>query len=246
MATSQRPPAGQDQRVWGPLAEALVTLAGTPDDASGIDSALIAIAGLAADVVSPVSYASVTAVRAGAYTTVATSSELAVAVDLAQYADESGPCLDALDAGRPVGVGDITATMAWPGFRDVAFRLGLRASLSVPLFAGSGVPVAVLNLYGHDPTTMTPLTAQVWTVYEPYRAAGAKPPPPLDPGGEQLVAGLTEAFAVRAVIQQAIGVMMAGGNRTPDDAYLVLRVRAADTGSSLTEAATTVIAERLR
>ncbi len=40
--------------------------------------------------------------------------------------------------------------MRWPGFRDTAYRLGLHTSLSIPLFAGRGEPIAALNLY--DPT----------------------------------------------------------------------------------------------
>ena len=53
----------------------------------------------------------------------------------------------------------IDTTMAWPGFRQAAARMGLHASLSVPLFAGSGATIAVLNLYGHDPVTLVPLSA---------------------------------------------------------------------------------------
>jgi hypothetical protein len=83
----------------------------------------------------------------GAYATVAASSDLAV-VDEAQYRDNAGPCLDALDTGSPAAVPEIAATMSWPGFRDVAVNPGLRASLSVPIFAGSGKTIAALNLYG--------------------------------------------------------------------------------------------------
>ena len=52
--------------------------------------------------------------------------------------------------------------MAWPGFRDTAWRLGLRASLSIPLFAASGTPIAALNLYAHDAEPMAALTRRVW------------------------------------------------------------------------------------
>lgn len=103
-------------RPRGPLATHIVALAGTPDDSSDIDTHLAAIARLAADTVPAVSYASITADRDGATTTVAASSELATAVDRAQYADNSGPCLEALRGGEPVPVEDISATMTWPGF----------------------------------------------------------------------------------------------------------------------------------
>ena len=69
------------------------------------------IAQVSADLIAPVAYASVTADRDDAVTTVATSSEVALAVDQAQYAEQAGPCLDALDTASPVVVPDVAATM---------------------------------------------------------------------------------------------------------------------------------------
>ena len=51
MVTPPRPAATFPQRVGGPLADILVALAGTPDDASEIDSQLVTIAKLTADLV---------------------------------------------------------------------------------------------------------------------------------------------------------------------------------------------------
>jgi hypothetical protein len=47
-------------------------------------------------------------------------------------------------------VPDIATTVAAAGFRAAALRLGLQATLSVPLFAGRGVDVAALNLYSRE------------------------------------------------------------------------------------------------
>jgi hypothetical protein len=237
--THQRPtpplPRQQDQ-----LSYALVALAGTPDDHSGVEDQLIMIAQLSAQRISAVSYASVTARHDGAYTTVAASDAIAVAVDEAQYADQSGPCLDAIRTAKPLAVPEIATTMRWPGFRDTAYRLGLHTSLSIPIFAGRGEPIAALNLYGHDPTAMTALTSAVWAVYE----EDAQPRPGLpgpDPGGAELVEGLTSAFAVRAIIQQAIGIIMDKQPGMPEHAYTTLRLRAADTDNSLLDTANAVI-----
>ncbi|MER7586302.1 GAF and ANTAR domain-containing protein [Micromonospora sp. NPDC127501] len=239
MAKPPYSPPGSRREVRGALADALVGLAETPSDVSLVDDLLQRIVQLTADLVAPVSYASVTRTRDGAPTTVAMSSEIALAVDSAQYADQTGPCLDALDVGVPVAVPDIAATVAWPGFREAALTLGLRASLSIPLFAGAGVPVAALNLYGHDPNMLAPLADRVWTVYDPERTrTGASDPPSSDPGTEELVSGLIEAFAVRAVIQQALGMIMHQRSSTAEEAYLILRVKAAETGRSLIETAT--------
>jgi hypothetical protein len=146
----------------------------------------------------------------------------AFAVDEAQCADRAGPCLSALDGGSPVAVPDVAATMQWPEFRDAAFALGLRAS-SIPLFAGRGTAIAGLNLYGRDPGAMAPLTAAVWNVFD-FEPVADVENHRLDNGSAGLVAGIAGAFAVRAVIQQALGVIIADTQRTGDAAYLILRL----------------------
>jgi len=199
----------------------------------------VTIARLAADIVEPVSYASVTTIRAGAPTTVATTSQIALAVDLAQYADGTGPCLDAL-AGKPVDVADVAAVMAWPGFRDTAWQLGLRASLSIPLFAASGAPIAALNLYAHDPEPMAALTRRVWAVYDTGSTDSSRLPT-VPAGGQQLLTGIAAAFEIRDRIQQALGVIMAREQLSAEAAYLILRTTAADTGATVLETATAAL-----
>src|SRR4051812_2552832 len=78
----------------GPLARCFVDLADTPDEAPEVQKQLVTAAQLTAERVTAADYASVTALRDGGFTTVATSGELARAVDQAQYDDDAGPCLD--------------------------------------------------------------------------------------------------------------------------------------------------------
>jgi hypothetical protein len=242
---SQQQPAVPQQPAGNPLTACLIALAGTPDDASWIDCQLLTTAQSSADLIAPVAYASITGYRDDAVTTVAASSDIARAVDRAQYDARSGPCLDALDTAAPIAVPDVAATMRWPGFRECARGFGIGASLSVPLFAGQGVPVAALNLHSHDAQGLGPLSAAVRVTYDPEAGPGpVAAEAPLDRGGEAFIAGLAGAFAVRARIQQAIGVIMATTHRTPDAAYLVLRMRAAETGTALTDAATAVITDQ--
>ena len=222
----------------GGLAGDLIVLAGTPDDDSCVPVLLRSITQFAADLLPPVSYASVTARDQGAYATVAMSSEVALAVDEAQYADQTGPCLDALETARPTALPQIDATVKWPGFRATARRLGLRASLSIPLFAGQGTAIAALNLYGHDPDTMAPLIAVVLATFDSSGFEGVEVDlDELDPGAFQLVSGLIRAFEIRATIQQALGVIMAVENTNAEFAYAILRSRAAASALSLTAAA---------
>ena len=227
-----------------PLADAIGVLAATPDDLPSIDAQLKTIVQLAADRVAAADYASVTVLRNDVYTTVAASSELADAVDQAQYADQQGPCLQSLVTDTPVAVPDVTRVVHWPGFRQAADAFGLHSSVSLPLFAGSGATIAALNLYGRDAAAMAPLIVGVWAIYDPNRPLPADHHDlqPLDPGGEELLAGFAEALAVRATIQLALRVIMGRANSTAEDAYVQLRAYAANTGVPLLTAANGVIA----
>jgi ANTAR domain len=132
--------------------------------------------------------------------------------------------------------------MRWLGFREQASALGLRASVSIPVFAGNGAPVAVLNLYSHDQAAMAPVVDAIWNVFHPdSKPDGEEPEPALEPGAAELVAGLSQASAVHATIQQAVGVIMAQQGVSALDAYLTLRDRAAETNVALTTAATALL-----
>jgi hypothetical protein len=223
------------------LADDLIALAGTPDDESNVSALLKSITQSAADLLPPVSYASLTVYDDDSYATVAMSSELALAVDEAQYADQAGPCLDALRTDKPTAVQQIDATVRWPGFRAAALRLGLRASLSIPLFAGRGTPIAALNLYGYDTDAMAPLIAAVLTTFENSSDGAESKPLELEPGPLQLVDGLIGAFGVRADIQRSLGVIMSMEHTDADGAYAILRSRAAATAVSLPVVAESVL-----
>jgi hypothetical protein len=117
------------------------------------------------------------------------------------------------------------------------------SSVSIPLFAGQGTVIAVLNLHGRDPHAMAALANMLRHAYEPGDHNGTVRD--VTSGASGLITGLTEAFAVRATIQQAIGILMLDAGRTPDIAYLLLRQRAAETGIALPDTAAAVIAEKL-
>jgi len=108
--------------MYGPLADAMVTLAGTPDYSPSVNSLMVSIVKLAAERVAPVSHASVTALSGKAYITVAVSDDLIKEVDEVQYADNAGPCLEALDTGAPSG--SPTSTPPSDGPASTRRRLG--------------------------------------------------------------------------------------------------------------------------
>ena len=79
---------------------------------------------------------------------VAASDERARIVELLQTQGEHGPCLDAVAAGTPVEVPDLSAPEShrrWTEFTDVATTLGYRAVLAIPMLL-DGHPIGGLNV----------------------------------------------------------------------------------------------------
>jgi hypothetical protein len=222
------------------LVESLSALAGTPDGDPAIDAHLRVIVELVPAVVTPVDSASITVERDGRYLTLATSDELATRIDQAQYADGAGPCVQAL-SGELVALTAPAAATEWPQFREQARSLGLYASLSIPLFAGSGATVASLNLYSRTPTDMAGLITRVVALYRhdasPTRAE-------LDNGGEHLLDALAAALDVHDDIQHAFGLLIGSRHLSAPAAYTALREIADTNGITLHDAATDLLARR--
>jgi hypothetical protein len=225
--------------------DVLVALAGSTDDSPAIDPYLRLLVELVPSTVGPVDYASVTVHRDGHYATVARSDELAQAIDSAQYADDEGPCLEALDTRTAVGVADTAAADGWPRFREKAFSVGVYASLSVPLFTGAGTVVAALNLYAHDPTAMAGLIARVVDLYHGRdRPSRNLERTPLDEGSAQFVDALSAALRVYDDIQHALGLLIGRDQVSAAVAYLCLCEAAAKEGLSLHDAAMDLLDRR--
>jgi hypothetical protein len=115
--------------------------------------------------------------------------------------------------------------------------------VSIPLYTGSGETIAALNIYGRDAAAMAPLIAGVLAMFDPELPLPADRDDlqPLDAGSEELLTGFAESLAVRSTIQLAIDIMRGGTDATARDAYIRLRLQAAETGTSLLAAAETVI-----
>ena len=124
--------------------------------------------------------------------------------------------------------------------------MGLHASVSVPLYAGRGDAIAVLNVYSHDRVAMAPLIAGICSVHghTDEEADDEAVLSELDPGGRELVAGYARALSVRATIRLAIELIRADNRCDADDAYLSLCISAGEAGTDLADAASDLLHRR--
>jgi len=185
----------------------------------------------------------ITVTANGVFRTVVFSGSIPPSVDEAQYERNDGPCLEALRTGTPVVVQDLSAEdqERWGGFPPVALAAGAHGVLAYPLEA-SGQVVGVLNLYAHERDLFPDAVQRIAKQF-------------VDPAAlllsgvlqrlsqAELIAHLNAALDNRAVIDQAIGIIMATRACSARDAFAVLRkmsndqnVKLRDIAAAMTEA----------
>lgn len=125
------------------LVSALVHGAGVEEMLTKLTSASVAL-------VSGAEFAKISLVEDEHLRSLAATSELAALLDGAQQAAGQGPCLDAINAQKPVRCGDLRTDVRWPRFASAATAAGVHSVLSCPLDM-PGVTGATLSLFGSQP-----------------------------------------------------------------------------------------------
>ena len=175
----------------------------------GVDQATWAIP--SADLVS------ITVVRDDRAETIAANDERVRAIDSQQYAAGEGPYLEAASSGETVRANVERATALWPEFARIARGAGVASFLSSPLiiadkFAGS------LNLYSTQPHGFGDLDEALLRLYT-TAAAAAIANARRYAEARALAENLARALRSRAVIDQAIGVLVAVQGVSPEQAF---------------------------
>lgn len=179
--------------------------------------------------------ASVSVLRGDAAETVASSSERVWAIDSDQYAEGDGPCLEAARTGEVVRTGVEEAQQRWPGFARSARAAGVESYLACPLlidekFAGS------LNLYSDQPHGFADFDAALLRLYA-TAACAAIGNARRYARAREVAAQLERALESRAVIDQAIGVLIARRQITAEEAFAEMSRQSQDTNVRLRDIA---------
>ncbi|MFF0190869.1 GAF and ANTAR domain-containing protein [Streptomyces sp. NPDC005244] len=153
--------------------------------------------------------------------TVVSAGPAAPALDEKQYGQDDGPCLQAGRTGEEIVVDDMLGETRWGDYPAFAAALGIRSSLSLPI-ADRTETVGALNLYAGPPgtfgttdrTALRSLAAQ---------ATGAIKLAQRMADNQAFAVQMQTAMQSRAVIDQALGVVMAQRRCTADIAFGILR-----------------------
>ncbi|MET7324709.1 GAF and ANTAR domain-containing protein [Streptomyces sp. NPDC005549] len=172
----------------------------------GLDTLLRDLTDRAVQQVPGADACSVTVRRADRLMTLAGSTGLPSGLDLRQYENGSGPCVDAAETGSAQYSPDLSTETRWLAYTEYALATGARCVLALPL-AVEGETGAALNLYGVEPGSLA----------QGLDAAGAFAERAADAVNEALrieregasVADVRTALLSRGVIDQAVGMLMA-------------------------------------
>jgi GAF domain-containing protein len=183
--------------------------------------------------------ASVSVLRGDAAETVASTSERVWAIDSEQYAAGDGPCLEAARTGQLVRVSVREALERWPAFARSARAAGVESYLSAPLmidekFAGS------LNLYGEGAHSFGDLDERLLQVYTTAAVAAIANARRYADARAQ-AENLHRALESRAVIDQAIGALMATRGLDAEVAFQLMARESQNTNTKLRDIAAQVL-----
>jgi GAF domain-containing protein len=153
--------------------------------------------------------------------TVASSDEFAMRLDEVQYGRGQGPCLQAMHTRERVQVTDLATEDRWGDYRLHALAAGLRSSVSLPLIVDS-TNLGALNLYSRTRDNFDQPDIQR---AESFALQGATALTLLLRYAKQATIEdqLLQALGTRAIIDQALGIVMAQRQISSAAAFGILR-----------------------
>jgi transcriptional regulator with GAF, ATPase, and Fis domain len=172
--------------------------------------------------------------------TSAATDEATYKLDSRQYALADGPCLDAARC-KKVNRWDLREVeQRWPEFADLAKKMGLHSYLSAGLDI-AGRPVGAMNLASHDPDGFGQLDEELVALFTAPAAAAIAVAGRYS-GARNLAAQFEQALGSRAVIDQAIGIIMAESRCDASQAFATLTRASNNRNMKLRDLAAEIVA----
>lgn len=181
----------------------------------------------------------VTINNGGHPSTRAATGGLVYEVDNFQYDIDEGPCLEAVKTRTIVEVPDMATDDRWPRFAGHATERGLLSSLSLPLIV-RGDALGALNLYAFRPQAFDASDRQTGTMFA-AQAAVAVANAQTYAASVKVARELREALESRAVIDQAMGILIGQNHLDPEEAFTALRVRSQKENRKLRDVASDIV-----
>jgi GAF domain-containing protein len=177
----------------------------------------------------------------GTDTTAAASDEFALAIDKIQYDSNEGPCITALEGGKPTQIRAISEESRWPEFCQRASKEGIRSTLSFPLRINGSV--GALNLYSKSERAFDEAAFGVAEVFA-KQATIALQNAHVFVAARRLGDQLNEALKTRDMIGQAKGILMEREGLSDAEAFEMLKTISQHANVKLRDVAQRLIEEK--
>ncbi|MET9253804.1 ANTAR domain-containing protein [Streptomyces sp. NPDC003717] len=183
---------------------------------------------------------SLTVRRGARLMTLAGSTGLPSGLDLRQYENGAGPCVDAADTGCEQYAHDLVTEARWPAYTAYALSTGVRSVLALPLDVVDGAGAAV-NFYALEPGAFAGAHEAARSFAD--RVAGAVNEALRIERQRASTADVRTALISRSIIDQAIGILMARERIDAQDAMERLRRVSQDSNIKLRDLCQDLVAQ---
>jgi hypothetical protein len=184
---------------------------------AGLEDLLRHVAAFAVRAIPGADGAGLTLLEADRPDTIVASAEFVVQIDSIQYGLGQGPCITAAAEGRTVVSGWLSGEKRWPRFGPRVSDLGVHSVLSLPLMGPDGA-LGAMNVYAHARDAFDQRSIELGELFAVPAAISVRNAQVLAQA-KRLATQLQAALTSRAVIDQAIGILMSRSGCTADEAF---------------------------
>jgi GAF domain-containing protein len=158
----------------------------------------------------------------GVLSTVVASAPFVRDIDDIQYGLGEGPCVSATAHRRVFVTGSLGGEQRrWPRFGPRVGRLGVHSALSLPLLVSDEV-IGAINVYAHAKDVFDENAGQFGELFAASAAVAVHNVRVLHQA-ERLTRQLQVALTSRAIIDQAIGIIISRSGGTASEAFTALQ-----------------------
>ncbi len=188
--------------------------------------------------------AGLTLIEAGRSDTIVKSEPFVREIDDIQYGIGEGPCISAAATGQTMRSGSLSGDPRWIRFGPRAARLGVHSVLSLPLLVDERV-VGAMNVYARRKDAFDDRAEHIGQLFA-QPAAIAVQNAQILAQTQRLAANLQAALTNRAVIDQAIGIIISRTGSTPEEAFNRIRILSRNNHIKVAAVATSIVDEAAR
>lgn len=221
------------------LQDSLAGLAGVMTGDEPLTTTLTQVAGFAVSAIPGADGAGLTLLERHGRATKVASNALVAVLDSVQYGIGEGPCLLAVESRATQRSGSLGGEPRWPRFGPRAGRLGVHSTLSLPLLVADRV-VGALGVYGRAHNAFDDRSVALGERFAGPAAVTASHALLLEES-RRVAAQLEGALTSRAVIDQAIGIVISRTGKSADEAFAELRHRSQQDHVKLSEVAARMV-----